>query len=154
MTVRQSFSILLSLALTSSAFGGAWGTGAFENDDASDWVWELEESSGRSVIEAALRSVVSSRGYIEAPSGSYAIAAAETLAAMLGKPTESTPPEVLSWAKSQSFEPSSELLAMARTALSNVVDEDRSELAQLWSEAGPDYETWKRDVALLAGRLE
>ena len=26
---------------------GAWGTGAFENDEAGDWVWELEDDDDK-----------------------------------------------------------------------------------------------------------
>ena len=33
---------------------GAWGTAAFDNDDASDWVYELEKD-GIAAVEAALR---------------------------------------------------------------------------------------------------
>lgn len=29
---------------------GAWGHGPFDNDDAGDWVWELEESEDFSVV--------------------------------------------------------------------------------------------------------
>jgi len=32
---------------------GAWGTAAFDNDDASDWVYELEDG-GVAVVDAAL----------------------------------------------------------------------------------------------------
>ena len=154
MKTRHFFPILLALFVSAECIGGAWGTGPFDNDDASDWIWELEESSGPSVIEAALRPVAASSGYIEAPSASYSIAAAEALAAMLGKPAPSTPPEVVTWAGAQSFQPSMELLQMARTALNNVRDENRSELAQLWSDAGSDYDEWKRTLSSLSDRLK
>ena len=36
---------------------GAWGSGHFENDDAMDWVWELEADRDGSVVRAALGAV-------------------------------------------------------------------------------------------------
>ena len=153
MQFRPTLFFALLLSLTSIAIGGAWGTGSFDNDDALDWVWELEESSGSSAIENALHPVATSNAYIEAPSGSYAIAAAEALAALMGKPSESLPPEVTSWVKSQSFKPSAELLNMARSALANVSDESRSELAQLWKESGTAYDEWREHLAGLSERL-
>ena len=154
MNSRLLLAFILQFFCGSAAFGGAWGIGSFENDDASDWVWELEESSGPTVIDSALRNVAMSSGYIDAPSASCAIAAAEVLAAMIDKPSASIPDEVANWVEGQSFEPSTALLDMARVALANVLDENRSELAQLWSETGPDYENWKKTVAALTEKLQ
>ena len=145
---------ILSLVLASTAGAGAWGTGSFENDDALDWVWELEASTGSRVLDAALESAADAESYIEAPSGSYVIAAAEVLAVLVGKPSEGLPPEVMVWTKKQSFKPSSELLKTARLALANVMDEDRSELAQLWSDSGDLYQEWRSQLNDLSGRLE
>jgi len=54
---------------------GAWGVKTFENDDSSDWLYDLEESNDLSVIEAALNEGGSD--YIEAPEGCNILAAAE-----------------------------------------------------------------------------
>lgn len=37
---------------------GAWGPGSFENDDAMDWVTELEDYATDSLIIAALNTVI------------------------------------------------------------------------------------------------
>lgn len=142
------------LFVVSTAVAGAWGAGSFENDDALDWVWELEASTGSSVLVEALESVADEESYIEAPSGSYAVAAAEVLAALAGKPSEALPPGVVAWTKNHAFKPSSELLETARLALANVMDENRSELAQLWSESEDFYQEWKSHLTDLSGRLE
>lgn len=148
-----SFTLLAVAALR--ALAGAWGTGAFQNDDALDWVWELTASSGSTAIEEALRPAASPDGYIEAPSGANAIAAAEVLAAVRGKPPNELPPEVSEWVDSQRFEPSSELLAAAREAVKNVRDPKRSELAELWSDAGgEDDDRWQQELTALAVRLK
>jgi hypothetical protein len=36
---------------------GAWGIGNFDNDDASDWVYELEEVEDMSLVEATLETI-------------------------------------------------------------------------------------------------
>ena len=36
---------------------GAWDFGPFDNDDAGDWLYDLEKSSDTSVIAEALRKV-------------------------------------------------------------------------------------------------
>jgi len=37
---------------------GAWGTGTFENDDAADWIAELDESNTVQPVVSALQSAV------------------------------------------------------------------------------------------------
>ena len=39
---------------------GAWGAGSFENDDAMDWVYELEEE-GLEAVTAALKAVAAAK---------------------------------------------------------------------------------------------
>ena len=78
---------------------GAWGCRTFENDDASDWLYELYESDDFSIVEAALKSVTSG-GYLEAPDCCNALAAAEVVAALNNKPASSLPKELISWLSS------------------------------------------------------
>jgi hypothetical protein len=71
---------------------GAWGAGAFDNDDALDWLSELVDSPdfalGRAVLD------VTALEYLEAPEGSAALAAAEVVAAARGHPAALLPDEV------------------------------------------------------------
>ena len=85
--------ILAICTLTWAGFAtaGAWDTGPFDNDDALDWVWELSESNDLAVIEATLESAANSSGYLEAPTASMAIAAAEVVAALRGNPGQDCP---------------------------------------------------------------
>lgn len=61
---------------------GARGCGSFENDDAADWVYELE-SGGVAAVASALEQVssVAEDEYLEAHEASAAMAAAEIVAA-------------------------------------------------------------------------
>ena len=65
---------------------GAWGTAAFDNDDASDWVYDLEKR-GMAAIDAALADVEAATD-LETPTDANAIAAGEVIAAALGRPVD------------------------------------------------------------------
>lgn len=70
---------------------GAWGSGSFDNDDALDWVNDLEGSKGTAVIEFALQAVLDESDYLEAPECSAALCAAEVVAALKGAPGQGLP---------------------------------------------------------------
>lgn len=72
----------------------AWGFLPFENDDALDWLDELE-AGGAEVVRGALTNT--GDGYLEAPDGSVAIAAAEITSASQGSPPGDLPESVASW---------------------------------------------------------
>jgi hypothetical protein len=108
---------------------GAWGHKTFENDDASDWLYELEESSDLSVIESAL----TFEGYIEAPDGCNALAAAEILLALAGKPHSKLPENAAACVAEHSHLNSTKLFPVAAASLTQVLS-DNSELKELWQE--------------------
>ena len=137
-----------------TALAGAWDTGSFDNDDALDWVWELSESDDLSVVENTLEEAVDASGYLEAPTASMAIAAAEVVAALRGKPRSELPSEVDSWVKTRKLAVGSDLVKTARNAISAVRNPESSELAQLWSESEELADIWQADLADLLKRLE
>ena len=137
-----------------TALSGAWDTGSFDNDDALDWIWELSESNDLSVVESALENAVGASGYLEAPVGSMAIAAAEVVAALRGGPSAQLPSEVADWVKTHKFSVGSDLVETARNAILAVRNTKSSELAQLWSESEELADTWQADLDDLLKRLE
>ena len=137
-----------------SALAGAWDTGSFENDDALDWVWELSESNDLSVVEQTLQAAASSSGYLEAPTASMAIAAAEVVAALRGNPSSELPAEVTEWVKAHPVVVSDDLLKTTRKAIDNIKKLESSELAQLWSDSEDLAKAWHADVADLVQRLQ
>lgn len=146
---------ILALAIvTLSAHAGAWGPGAFENDDVLDWVWELESSTGYSALETAFERVTSSRNYIQAPDGSVAVAAAEVVAALRAKPHAQLPEEVAAWVAKNKSEDTDKLADLARTAIARVQDVEKSELAQLWGDSPVAAKEWKAQLEDLAERLK
>lgn len=142
------------LAYAGLALAGAWDTGPFDNDDALDWVWELSESDDLSVIEIALRDAAASSSYLEAPTGSIAVAAAEVVAALKGNPRAELPLEVSEWVMAHKADVDKELTEAARKAIELVLDADSSELAQLWSDSDELADVWTADLQDLLKRLE
>lgn len=127
---------------------GAWGEEAFENDDAADWVAELEGASDATPIHGAL--LVASLDYLEAPEGSIVLAAAEVVAAAAGRGGPALPEAVGAWieANRSSIGPAEVMLALA--AVDRVLA-DGSELVELWAETGES--TWMDGVHKLRTRL-
>jgi len=140
--------------LSQNAFTGAWDIGPFDNDDALDWVYELEASSDLSAVEDALSAVANEDSYIEAPTGSAAVAAAEVVAALLGKPHPQLPPEVVAWTKNRSLAKDNQLKQLARQVIAGVQDSTKSELAQLWLESEEIFDEWKSSLSDLEQRLQ
>lgn len=136
------------------ATAGAWDTGPFANDDALDWVWELSESNDLSVIENTLNSAANSTDYLEAPTASMAIAAAEVVAALRGNPRPQLPEEVTAWVQTHSVAVEDDLLKVARQAIENTKKKDASELAQLWMESEDLMDAWLKDLDDLLKRLQ
>jgi hypothetical protein len=130
---------------------GAWGTGIFENDDASDWVWELEDDDTGSVIVDALSAVVDTplEDLVEAPEACNALAAAEVVASASGKTVSALPGEATEWIGRNSGLVDATLIALARNAVDRIAI--NSELKDLWDEAG-DTE-WEQVVNGLRTRL-
>ena len=130
---------------------GAWGAGPFENDDAADWVWDLEESSDDSVIASALGAVadLSADEYLEAPEATMGLAAAEVVAAAFGAPAPILPEGVSNWIAGSHVVMSPNLLGEARTTVERV--STNSELKELWDEAGD--QGWLAHVFNLQARL-
>lgn len=129
---------------------GTWGYGSFENDDAMDWVAELETNLDDAAIVEALNEVVEeAEDYIEAPTCAIAIAAVEVVAALNGKPLDELPDEVEDWLQDRPA-PNSSLLARAHQTLKVILAE--SELKDIWK-ASEDFEEWKGAVEELLDRL-
>ena len=109
---------------------GAWGSRSFENDTASDWFYELEEN-GVELIEETLRFVLDETEEFDDSEESEAVAAAEIVATMAGRPDPETDEEMVALATSYGA-PSPELIALAVTVVEKIADE--SELKALWED--------------------
>ena len=134
---------------------GAWGLGVFENDDASDWVYELEQSSDLAVVEQALSDVAGTSGDDEpdAPDSAAALAAAEVVALLRGRPGDGVPDDVTKWVATVRPKAEPDLAGLAAAAVRRVLA--GSELKDLWDEAGTEQsEEWEAQLEDLLTRLE
>ena len=129
---------------------GTWGTGSFENDDAMDWLAELE-AEGLPAAGFAIQAVLEGApDFLEAPVCANAIAAAEVLAALQGKPAAGLPDELTAWIQRSAPTRPSDLVANARRALDLILSQ--SELLDLWAES-PENNAWLAGMRDLQNRL-
>jgi uncharacterized protein DUF4259 len=127
---------------------GAWGIAAFDNDDASDWVYDLEKR-GLAAIDAALADVESATD-LETPTDTNAIAAGEVIAAALGRPVQGLREDIQELAIFLGPEITPDHASRAGAAAQRVLA--RSELAELWDESGEGAD-WRASVDDLVRRL-
>jgi hypothetical protein len=127
---------------------GAWGTAAFDNDDASDWFYELE-AKGVAAIDAALSDALGSTE-LEMPTDVNAIAAGEVVAAALGRPADGLREDILEVATDLAGGVTADHAARARAAAERVLAS--SEVEDLWAETD-DHDAWRSTVQALIGRL-
>ncbi|HXV31015.1 MAG TPA: DUF4259 domain-containing protein [Sinorhizobium sp.] len=106
---------------------GAWGAGGFENDTALDFVATVER------VDDLIAAFASEPGEkIDADRACTIIAAAECVAAMLGRPADDIPEDLAERLKGFG-KPDSALLETTRNFVAVVIAD--SELSELWAEA-------------------
>ncbi|MEP6688094.1 MAG: DUF4259 domain-containing protein [Gemmatimonadales bacterium] len=129
---------------------GAWGVGAFENDDASDWVYQLEEAGDFALVRDTLAAAAEPDGYLESPTCSMALAAAEVVAALGGRAAPDLPEEVRTWVRAHRGAVPDDLTGLSVRALDQVAAD--SELKELWAESD-EHEIWVDRLQELRSRL-
>ena len=136
---------------------GTLGVEAFANDDALDWLLELDPAAGVSPVLAALeRAAGAADPHLDARTATVALAAAELLAALRGRPHPALPEMAADWlaavtlASPTGAAPSTEELVLATRALDLVVTS--SVLAEIWSQR-PDEAQWRSELDGLRLRL-
>ena len=112
---------------------GAWGHGPFDNDDAADWLAELEEHSDLSFLRYGLQPRWFDYLYLQSTKGFVIVAAAEVLAVGLGRPSAELPREAKYWVRLNSRLPYTSLVGVARAGIRRVMG-GRSELRSLWED--------------------
>ena len=131
---------------------GAWGTGPFDNDDAGDWVYELEGSTDLDFVRRTIRDAVEADGYLELPEGANALAAAALIAASLDGNREGLSAPAAAWLDGATELATVRDARLALRGLDRVVAPD-SEAAELWEESDGGRE-WSVMIGDLRRRLE
>jgi hypothetical protein len=135
---------------------GAWGIGPFDNDGAADWTAELIDApdrslnpfrkTRRSVIDRALnRDLREDWAYEE-----ESLAAAETIAAMLGRRRHVLPPEI--GGAIGGMGPAPDAWRRAALGVCEHLLSDRSNLHGCWRET-EQFAALKDSIVDLQGRL-
>ncbi len=111
---------------------GAWGHDFNANDDAAEWLGDFADAPNWTLVDATLAAVLPVGEYIEAPDCSTAIAAAEVVAAGLGRASPLLDQAIAEWALANAADATSRR-DLAKRAMTSVSTE--SELLDLWSES-------------------
>ena len=135
---------------------GAWSEENFGNDDAGDWIYDLEKSKGTGTLLSPLKAINSNDDYLESPDCCEALAAAEVVAASLTGNFSSIPKEVQVWlnkkpgifGKKPKIEKDHALLA--KQSVQKILES--SELKELWEET-EDFSKWKEVQSKLIIKL-
>ena len=129
-----------------------WGIKTFENDDAYDWLLDLEESNDLSLLVDAFEK--DNSDYIETPEGSNILAAAEIVLGLIGNARSGLPEQAQAWiVKYKSKLEADGLKEKAIIAIDKVLSKD-SALNELWSGTEGDYQVWLSDVKQLKSEIE
>jgi len=136
---------------------GAWGAGSFENDMALDWADAVQGLDDVRKTFERLKAETDAHPdkgamYLDADFASELIAAAETVAMLLGREIPNFPKELKARIGDKIPE-SDPLFHQARNAISHVMR--TSELAELWEEAAEetDDNSWLAELSELIDRL-
>lgn len=130
---------------------GAWGRGPFENDDAMDFVAELEGADLSLLIDVVGEVAdLSDVEPLEAPTASRAVAAVAIVGAMVDGGKAGLPDAVVAWIDAGARAVPNHLARKAGRALERVLRD--SELNDLWSESA-EYSAWKADIERLRVRF-
>ena len=133
---------------------GAWDATSFGNDTANDWAYGLEKSHDLSYIDSTLQRILDAGDdYIEGPDAEEAIAAAEVLAWLLGRPTpvNAYTRKVAEWVAAHPIRPTAALIEKALAALDRIKGES-SELPELWKDSASSA-GWAASMSDLRARL-
>ncbi|MCW3010141.1 MAG: hypothetical protein JWO90_545 [Solirubrobacterales bacterium] len=143
---------------------GAWGAGSFENDIASDWAADLADGGDLEMVRATLETAARCPPdeYLESDEGAEALAAAEVVAAAMGRPVRAiemgtSGPHAVAWGKAHGAAGKPDMVELALEAVDRV-DGPESELQELWAAetgtgAGASSREWFSEVEDLRNRL-
>lgn len=129
---------------------GTWGIDIFDNDAAMDWLYSFRNHPTKEELNSTLENIINNNTYIELDDGAAALAAAEIIAAIKGKKSNSYPEDL----KIFSDLPVTEALTNnAIKAIDIICESEESELRQLWKET-EYFDNWMGTIIELKNRLQ
>lgn len=130
----------------------AWGVGPFQNEAAAEYAAEIVQDGAYALAEAFDVALDPDNDYLEAEEGHRAVAAAETLAAVLtGDTSALTDAALRAWVQGTDPTELTHLREHALEALDRVTGPG-SELPDLWEDS-EDADAWQGDIQRLRAAL-
>jgi Domain of unknown function (DUF4259) len=128
-------------------------TGNFGNDEATDWLYDLEETYGSEMLSEAF-DVIAKGEFHELADCCIALAAAEVVAAAKGKPASDLPDDARKWLGNQETSDVSKIKALNKKAITAVKKiQAHSELRDQWEDTD-EWHSWTMVVERLLKRLQ
>ncbi|MCA9515362.1 MAG: DUF4259 domain-containing protein [Myxococcales bacterium] len=129
-----------------------WGPSALQNDDAMEWLGTLEDEEDLGLVDEALDAVTEAddEDVLEADACCVALAAAEVVAALAGKPSPRLPDGIKEMIEGED-PPDGALIDQAIEAIGRVRGD--SELLIQWNEHEDGPEDWFYALDELTKRL-
>ncbi len=132
---------------------GAWGHNTFDNDDACDFVYDMEKVDDLSPVERAFTRIEREAEFPYLASEEMALAACEVLARLKGNPGyhNAYTEDVDAWVAAHPIEPPTPLVERGLAIIERVLHGE-SDLRARWEEV-EDAEPWIAAVKDLQARL-
>jgi len=128
---------------------GTWSTSPFDNDDAADFLMELEADPSWAVVKSVFMDVLDNEDYVELPDGARACAAAALITVATGK-CEVSAQDVYMMLEEMGAVPDG-LSDLAKAAMKRVRTGD-SEIRELYLDSG-GYVEWLETVQAIEASL-
>ncbi|WP_143306115.1 DUF4259 domain-containing protein [Chitinophaga vietnamensis] len=130
---------------------GAWGTRNFENDGSQDWIFDIIDNKDGGSVADALARIINNIETLEISDCEEALAAAEVVAALIGRASEDFPEVPLEKLDILNLIGTRALRTQAVNAVNKIIA--GSEMKNYWSDAG-QLEAWEAVQAGLVKRLD
>ncbi|UOG72752.1 DUF4259 domain-containing protein [Hymenobacter tibetensis] len=127
-----------------------WSYYTFDNDAAADFAESFLENPNEAVLYEALATAAEEEGQLEADDASVALAAAEIVAAILGKPAQDLPPGLIPAIVHLDAD-GEDLRELAEQAVKVVLEKS---VLQEQRAAGDEYSNWQGLQQNLLTRLQ
>jgi hypothetical protein len=133
---------------------GTWSAEPVGNDAAADFVGDLEDERGWSVVRATLSAATEAGPEMDSDIAELALAAAEVVAHGLGRPTQDDAYTAsIGQFVERAGKPDEALVGLAAQAVTAAASPD-GELAELWDDAGSDdLAEWRESITRLTASL-
>ncbi len=128
---------------------GVWSSGPFDNDDAADFMMELEASPSWGVLRDVFKAVFVHEDYVELAEGARAYAAAALVTVAIGK-SDISAQDYHMIIEDMGAMPE-DLPALARSAMKRISTGD-SEIRELYLDSG-SYSEWAETIAAIEKAL-